>query len=106
VYFEFNKSSLSQDGRQQLASAVEFIHRNPGVGVTIESHCDERGTHEDNLVLGERRAQELRKTLTKLRVTNRMRTRSLGKEQPVCADHSESCYSQNRRAYILVEQRP
>ena len=106
VYFELNKSSLSEDGRHQLAPAVEFLHRNPGAGVVIEGHCDERGTHEYNLLLGERRAQEVRKTLTKLRVTNRMRTKSLGKEQPVCAEHSDSCHSKNRRAHVLVEQRP
>ena len=106
VYFGFNKASLSHDGRKQLDAAVAFLRRNPGMRVMIEGHCDERGTHEYNLVLGEERAQEVRKTLTELRVTNRMSTKSLGKEQPVCAERSESCYSQNRHAYMLVDPSP
>ena len=79
VYFGFIKASLSHDGRKQLDAAVAFLRRNPGMRVMIEGHCDERGTHEYNLVLGEERAQEVRKTLTELRVTNRMSTKSLGK---------------------------
>jgi peptidoglycan-associated lipoprotein len=106
VYFGFNRSSLSHDGRQQLEPAVAFLRRNPDTGVVIEGHCDERGTHEYNLVLGEKRAQEVRKTLAELHVTNRMSTKSLGKEQPVCAERSESCYSQNRRAHVMIDQSP
>ena len=72
-------------------------------GIRIDGHCDERGTAEYNLALGERRADVVKEYLTSLGVTpDRIQTRSLGKEAPFCRDSGESCWSQNRRGHLVI----
>ena len=86
-----------------LIRQAGFLNANPALTVTIEGHCDERGTREYNLALGDRRANSARDFLLTLGVDgNRVRTVSYGKERPaqICSD--ESCYSQNRRAVTVL----
>ena len=75
----------------------------PKVKLLIEGHCDERGSREYNLVLGEKRAKETERFLLGLGIQNRVVVTSYGKERPVCNEHDESCYWKNRRAHLVLE---
>lgn len=103
VYFEFDRWGLSPEGKKNLDQDAEVLRQNPTARVLIEGHCDERGSLEYNLVLGEKRAQETRRYLLTLGVTNPVGVTSYGKERPVCTDHDESCYWKNRRAHLVLE---
>ena len=82
---------------------ADWLQQYPAVTVTIEGHCDERGTREYNLGLGERRADSARKYLIALGVNaDRIGTISYGKERPACVSSNEACWSQNRRGMLLV----
>mgnify|MGYP001584677765 CR=1 FL=1 len=102
VYFAFDRWSLSPEGKKNLARTIETLKQNPSAQLFIEGHCDERGSREYNLVLGERRAQETRRYLQVLGVTNPVNVTSVGKERPVCTEQDESCYWKNRRAHLAV----
>jgi peptidoglycan-associated lipoprotein len=104
VYFEFDRWALTNEGKKNLAENAAALKQNPSVKILVEGHCDERGTVEYNLVLGERRAQETRRYLMTLGVTNPVGVTSYGKERPVCTEHDESCYWKNRRAHLAVEE--
>ena len=103
VYFEFDRWGLSPEGKKNLDQNAEILKQNPGARVLIEGHCDERGSIEYNLVLGEKRAQETRRHLLTLGITNPVGVTSYGKERPVCTDPDESCYWKNRRAHLVLE---
>ncbi|MEQ1793617.1 MAG: peptidoglycan-associated lipoprotein Pal [Nitrospira sp.] len=104
VFFAYDSFAISEDGRQSLSRDAEWIKSNPGAQLKIEGHCDERGTSAYNLVLGEKRAKAARNYLVELGVSaNRLGVVSYGKERPFCKDHSESCYSQNRRGHVVVK---
>jgi peptidoglycan-associated lipoprotein len=103
VYFAYDKWALSKEGQKNLAETAEFLKQNPTTRVVIEGHCDERGSREYNLVLGEKRAKEVRRYLTDLGIKNPMSITSYGKERPVCTEHDESCYWRNRRAHVAAE---
>jgi peptidoglycan-associated lipoprotein len=106
VYFNYDESNLSDEAREKLARNADVLKGQPQFQITIEGHCDERGTSEYNLALGERRANAVRDYLGSLGVTPaRMRTLSYGKERPVCTQNEESCWSQNRRAHMVVTGR-
>ena len=106
VYFNYDESNLSDEAREKLARNADVLKGQAQFQVTIEGHCDERGTSEYNLALGERRANAVRDYLGSLGVTPaRMRTLSYGKERPVCTQNEESCWSQNRRAHMIVTGR-
>jgi peptidoglycan-associated lipoprotein len=105
VYFEFDRWALTNEGKKNLAESATALKHNPSVKILIEGHCDERGTTEYNLVLGEKRAQETRRYLMSLGVTNPVGITSYGKERPVCTQPDESCYWKNRRAHLAVEER-
>ena len=104
VYFEFDRWALTDEGKKNLAESAALLKQNPSVKVLIEGHCDERGTVEYNLVLGEKRAQETRRYLLTLGIANPVRVTSYGKERPVCTEHDESCYWKNRRAHLAVQE--
>jgi len=104
VYFEFDRWALTNEGKKNLAESAAALKQNPVVKILIEGHCDERGTIEYNLVLGEKRAQETRRYLMTLGVKNPVGVTSYGKERPVCTEHDESCYWKNRRAHLAVEE--
>jgi peptidoglycan-associated lipoprotein len=103
VYFDFDKYDLKPDARATVERWAQWLQQNPSVTVTIEGHCDERGTREYNLGLGERRATSARNYLIALGVNgNRVGTISYGKERPVCTASNEACWGQNRRDHMVV----
>ena len=106
VYFEYDESSLSDDARGKLARNADLLKAQGQFLVTIEGHADERGTNEYNLALGERRSNAVRDYLGSLGVSgDRLRTISYGEERPVCTETEESCWSQNRRAHLVITGR-
>ncbi len=105
AYFDFNKADIRPDARDALAKTAEFLRSYPQVRVTIEGHCDERGSTEYNIGLGERRAQAAKNYLISLGIgANRMDTVSWGKERPFCNEHTEECWQQNRRGHFVAAQ--
>jgi peptidoglycan-associated lipoprotein len=102
VYFDFNESRIRVDQREALNANAECA-KSRGQSVRIEGHCDERGTEEYNMALGERRATKSKSYLSTLGVSNSMRTMSYGEERPTCTDSNERCWSQNRRAEFIFE---
>lgn len=106
IHFDFDKSVIRQDMRSRLQSNYDYLSRNPGVRVRIEGHCDERGTTEYNLALGERRAKSAFQYLMDLGVDpNRMNVVSYGEEVPLDPNHSEDAWAKNRRAEFVETQR-
>ena len=98
IFFDFDKSDLKPEARMVLEKKAAWLRANPEYKVRIEGHCDERGTNEYNLALGERRANSASRYLNALGVSaDRMSTISYGEERPVCTEHNESCWSKNRR---------
>jgi peptidoglycan-associated lipoprotein len=103
VFFMFDRSDISPEGQQILQRQADWLRRYPNVGVTIEGHCDERGTREYNLALGERRAQAVKNVLVALGIpASRLQTISYGKERPIVAGSDEQAYAQNRVAITTV----
>jgi peptidoglycan-associated lipoprotein len=106
VYFDYDESTLTDDTRDKLSRNADLLKSNAQFSVTIEGHADERGTNEYNLALGERRANAVRDYLGSLGVAaGRLRTLSYGEERPVCTQNEESCWSQNRRAHMIITGR-
>lgn len=105
AFYDFNKSELSSDARDALQKDAEFLRSYPQVRVTIEGHCDERGSEEYNLGLGQRRADAAKQYLVSLGIgADRLQTMSWGKEHPFCTEHNEDCWHQNRRAHFVMIQ--
>jgi peptidoglycan-associated lipoprotein len=103
AYFDFNKADIREDARATLTRTAEFLRSYPQLRVTIEGNCDERGSTEYNLGLGERRAQAAKNYLISLGIAaNRMDTVSWGKERPICFEHTEECWQQNRRDHFVL----
>jgi peptidoglycan-associated lipoprotein len=103
IYFDFDKSDLSADARSGLQSNGDYLKSNSSVAVTIEGHCDERGSAEYNLALGKRRADAAYKYLADLGIdASRMSTISFGKEQPAVEGHNELAWAKNRRDEFKV----
>jgi peptidoglycan-associated lipoprotein len=103
VFFDYDKSALRTDGRGVLEKQAAWLKQFPTVAVTVEGHCDERGTREYNLALGERRANAVKDYLVALGIpANRIRTISYGKERPVAMGSNEQAYGQNRRGVTVV----
>lgn len=106
VYFEFDKFDLRSDARERLQKNAEFMKEFSTLEFGLEGHCDERGTNEYNLALGERRAHAAKDYLVSLGVSsNRVRTISYGEEKPFCMGHSESCWQENRRGHFVLTGR-
>jgi peptidoglycan-associated lipoprotein len=105
VFFELDHSDLSQEARQTLDRQAAWLKKYPAVRVTLEGHCDERGTREYNMALGARRANAARAYLVALGIqTARIQTVSYGAERPAVLGTGESVWSQNRRAVTVVAQ--
>jgi peptidoglycan-associated lipoprotein len=103
AYFDFDKSDVRPDARDVLTKDAEFLRAYPQVRVSIEGNCDERGSTEYNLGLGQRRADAAKNFLASLGISaDRMETVSWGKERPVCTEHSETCWQQNRHAHFVL----
>jgi peptidoglycan-associated lipoprotein len=104
VWFGYNKSDLSPEAKEQLSKQAEWLKKHDLMKATIEGHCDERGTREYNLALGERRAESVQKFLLNQGiVSNRLDTISYGKERPAVMGNDESAWKQNRRAVLVVK---
>jgi peptidoglycan-associated lipoprotein len=98
IYFDFDRSDLRPEAREVLNQKAEMLRRYPDIRVRIEGHCDERGTVEYNLALGERRAEAARRYLIDLGIDpDRMTTVSYGEERPAVEGSNEAAWSQNRR---------
>jgi peptidoglycan-associated lipoprotein len=105
VFFEFDRSELSQEARQTLDRQAAWLKKYPSVSVTLEGHCDERGTREYNMALGARRANAARAYLVALGIqSGRIQTVSYGAERPAVLGTGEAVWSQNRRAVTVVAQ--
>ncbi len=105
AYFDTDKSDLGSEARQVLTKDAEFFRSYPQARVSIEGDCDERGSTEYNLGLGQRRAEAAKNFLISLGITaDRMETTSWGKERPVCTEHNEACWHLNRRAHFVLTQ--
>jgi peptidoglycan-associated lipoprotein len=103
VFFDFDKSDIKPEGRQVLQRQADWLKKYPNVTVTIEGHCDERGTREYNLALGERRAAAVKKMLVALGIpASRISTISYGKERPAVVGSNEAAWAQNRRGVTVV----
>lgn len=106
VYFDFDKYDLRPDARERLRKNADFMREYPTLTFGLEGHCDERGTNEYNLALGERRANAAKDYLLSLGVaSDRLRTISYGEERPFCMSHDESCWQKNRRGHFVLTGR-
>ena len=104
VHFAFDQYNVEENDKAILSRQAAWLAKYPSVRVTVEGHCDERGTSDYNLVLGEKRAKAVRNYLVELGISaNRLSVVSYGKERPSCLDHAESCYQQNRRGHLAVK---
>lgn len=103
IYFATDKSDITPESRQILQKQADLLKQNPSATVTIEGHCDERGTREYNLGLGERRANAAKQALVALGIAaSRINTISYGKERPAVLGHNEQAWAQNRRAVTVI----
>jgi peptidoglycan-associated lipoprotein len=103
VFFEFDKSDLGAEARTTLERQAFFLRKYPSLSITIEGHCDERGTREYNLALGERRAAAVRDYLVSLGIDgSRVSTISYGKERPVNPASTEQAWAENRRGVTVI----
>jgi peptidoglycan-associated lipoprotein len=103
AFFDLDKSDLRPDAREALTKDAEFLRSYPQVRLSLEGHCDERGSTEYNLGLGQRRAEAAKNYLISLGITgDRIETISWGKERPFCMEHDENCWQQNRRAHFVM----
>jgi peptidoglycan-associated lipoprotein len=105
IYFDFDKSNIRDDQRSRIEKNAAYLKENPAVKVRIEGNCDERGTDEYNMALGERRALSAKKYLVNLGInTDRIHTLSYGEEKPLLHGHDEYSWAQNRRDDFVLAQ--
>lgn len=103
VFFDLDESTVRDDARPALQKNAEWMKRWPSTRITVEGHCDERGSSEYNLGLGDRRGNAVKAYLVSLGVGgDRVAVVSKGKESPFCAEASEACWQQNRRGHFLI----
>lgn len=105
ILFEFDSASLSIEAQEILRRKAEWLRENPRARVTIEGHCDERGTSDYNLALGDRRAFSAKSFLTDLGIEEtRLATISYGEEQPIDSSSTEDAWAKNRRAHFVIKE--
>jgi peptidoglycan-associated lipoprotein len=109
AYFDYNKHTLRPDAETALRSDAqtlsEIVRQYPDFKLTVEGHCDERGSEEYNIALGDARAKQTQEYLSSMGLPgDQLRTISYGKEHPVCNDHDEDCWQKNRRAHLTQAQ--
>ncbi len=101
AYFDYDKSDIRPDAQQVLTADADFLKAHSGIKFTVEGHCDERGSEEYNLGLGDRRANAVKNFLVNLGVSgDRIGTISYGKSRPTCTESSEDCWQKNRRGHF------
>ena len=102
AYFDYDKADIRPDARTALSKTADYLKAHPSIKVTVEGHCDERGSTEYNLGLGDRRANAVKQYLVSLGVSaDRLSTVSFGKEKPFCRESNEACWQQNRRGHFV-----
>ncbi len=103
VFFGYDQWTLSDSGMEALNHNAKWLKEHPGAVLKVEGHCDERGTSDYNMVLGDKRSKSARSYLTEVGVSpKQVGIVSYGKERPFCMEHDESCYQQNRRGHVLL----
>ena len=103
IFFDFDKSTLTPAAQDNLMRKAAWLRDNPDATVTIEGHCDERGTNEYNLALGDRRADSAKAFLVDLGIaSSRLTTISYGEERPLCMQQTEECWAKNRRGHFVI----
>jgi len=103
AYFDYDKYELRDDARSALATDAEWLKKFSTIQILIEGHCDDRGTNEYNLALGERRANAAKDYLVSLGLDGgRVKTVSYGEERPFCTEANEACWAKNRRAHLVI----
>lgn len=103
IYFEFDRYDIREDAKPVLKTVADYLRKNTSYKILVEGHCDERGTSEYNLGLGDRRAKSVKDYLISLGVPSaRTETISYGKEKPVCSEPTEDCWAKNRRGHFVV----
>jgi len=106
VFFGYDEWTLSDSGREALNHNAKWLKDHPGALLKVEGHCDERGTTDYNMVLGDKRSKSARMYLTELGVSpKQIGIVSYGKERPFCSEHDESCYQLNRRGHVLLRKK-
>ncbi len=107
IHFAFNSSVLSDQARQILNSMADYLRTNPDITITVEGHCDDRGTDAYNIALGKRRAESVKNFLVDLGIdTNRLNIVSYGEQRPTAMGHSEASWAKNRRAQFVINLFP
>ena len=105
IYFDYDKYDVRPDQQASLQGDAQFLQQHSNIHVTIEGHCDERGSTEYNLALGTNRADAVKNALIQAGVGgDRIKTISYGKEKPFCTESNETCYQQNRRGHFVYEK--
>ncbi|MDY7018204.1 MAG: peptidoglycan-associated lipoprotein Pal [Nitrospirota bacterium] len=103
AYFDFDRANIRPEMRTVLQRNAEWLRRHPRVKIIIEGHCDERGSEEYNMALGQRRAEAVKSYLVSLGISsNRLSTISYGKERPADPGHSETAWAKNRRVEFSI----
>ena len=105
IYFEYDKFDISPDQQAALRGDIDFLKQHANVRFTVEGHCDERGSTEYNLALGDNRANSVKNALVQGGVSaDRIKTISYGKEKPFCTQSNEQCWQQNRRGHFVYQK--
>jgi peptidoglycan-associated lipoprotein len=106
IHFDFDKYDIKDEAKPVLKELSDIVSKTPNIKVVIEGHCDERGTNEYNLGLGDRRANSTKEYLMSLGIASgRIETISYGEEKPLCTESTEVCWAKNRRAhFVLIEE--
>ena len=105
IYFNYDASDIRTDQQSALQGDIDFLKQHAGVKITIEGHCDERGSTDYNIALGDSRANAVKAALTQAGITaDRIQTLSLGKEKPFCTESNEQCWQQNRRGHFVYQK--
>ncbi|HLH09517.1 MAG TPA: peptidoglycan-associated lipoprotein Pal [Terriglobales bacterium] len=105
IYFDYDKYDIRSSDQSIAEADAKFLAEHPDLKVVIEGHCDERGSEEYNLALGDNRANATKQLLDKLGITSdRLKVISYGKEKPFCTDNTDACYQMNRRAHFAIAE--
>lgn len=103
IHFDYDKYNIRPDARPMLDQVASFMNKNGDYNVVVEGHCDDRGTNEYNLALGERRAKSTKNYLVSMGISSsRISTVTFGEEKPLCMEQTEDCWQRNRRAHFVV----
>jgi len=102
IYFDYDKSDIRADQQSSIQADVAFLQQHASISFTVEGHCDERGSTEYNLALGDSRASAVKNALVAAGLgEDRIKTVNFGKEKPFCTESNEACWQQNRRGHFV-----